>query len=340
MRRPASAGIIAAAIVAALLALPGCSGKIHPFGKGSDAPAYNPFHKAPPVTVVAADGIPDEKRARLAQYIDVEAKRRGISVKFDKPSRSDFRMSGKLTAASGRSGTLVAYVWDVVPPDENPAERITGEEKTDVKAKGDAWKVVDDAMLFQIALNTADRLSSYLGRRGYYVRNVALMPPPDTEDPTYAMAYALPGDNVAPGQTPPPPAVASAGGPAATASIASAPSIKPILLQRIKGVSDADSKALLGAMRAALKRRGAKTTARAKDSLQLKTSIGVSPPIQGLRSVSIAWNVHDRGGALIGTVKQNNKIPAKALARGWSPIAEVVADAAVDGVVDLMMRAK
>ena len=339
MRRPASAGILAAAIVAALLALSGCSGKVHPFGKGSDAPAYNPFDKAPPVTLVAADGIPDEKRARLAQYIDVEARRRGISVKFDKPSRSDFRLSGKLTAAGGRSGTLVAYVWDVVPPDDNPAERITGEEKTDVKAGGDAWEAVDDAMLFQIALNTADRLSSYLGRRGYYVRNVALMPPPDTDDPRYAMAYALPGDPVT-GQTPPPPAIASAPTPAATASVAAAPSIKPILLNQINGVTDADSKALLGAMRAALKRRGAKTTSRAKDSLQLKTTIGVSPPLQGLRSVSIAWNVHDRGGALIGTVKQNNKIPAKALARGWTPIAEVVADAAVDGVIDLMMRAK
>ena len=56
--------------------------------------------------------------------------------------------------------------------------------------------------------------------------------------------------------------------------------------------------------------------------------------------MSVRWKVIDTKGTLVGTVKQDNKVPAGMLENGWGPIAPVVANAAAGGIIDLLVRAR
>lgn len=61
-------------------------------------------------------------------------------------------------------------------------------------------------------------------------------------------------------------------------------------------------------------------------------------PGKELRHVDVRWTVRGADNREIGQVRQTNDVPARDIDRNWSEIAYVVADAAVDGIADLLSR--
>lgn len=343
--RPLLPKLFTALILVAFAGLAsGCGGGSRPFGKGSNAIAAGLFEQAPPVAMLAAKGVPEGRQAELAQYVAVEANRRGFAVNT-KPDQRGYRMNGHLSAEKSPRGTIVVFVWDVTDSIGSAQHRIAGQEIIPASAEGqDPWELVDDTAMSRIAARTAESLAAYLGQKGYFVRHVALPPPDDGR----ATASVQTAGADAPVQT------ASANAAAASAnsraSIRSRPitrasvrinNQRPIAIPAVEGVDKASSERLVEAMGIALDRRGFTVGANPDQKvLKVAGDISLGSKVGGQQAVSIKWKVLDAKGKLVGTVKQNNKIPAGTLDAGWGPIAQVVADAAAGGVIELLVKAR
>jgi hypothetical protein len=72
--------------------------------------------------------------------------------------------------------------------------------------------------------------------------------------------------------------------------------------------------------------------------LVIAGSVHVGPPSEGRQPVEILWSVLDPTGAEIAKLAQNNSVPQGSLDGKWGPIARMIADAAVPGVIDMLRQ--
>jgi hypothetical protein len=77
----------------------------------------------------------------------------------------------------------------------------------------------------------------------------------------------------------------------------------------------------------------AKTT-----DLILDAEVTVAKPNSGKQNVKIVWRVRRKDGAEIGTVGQQNDVPAGLLDGAWGDVAYMVAVSAQDGIMQLVAR--
>jgi hypothetical protein len=73
--------------------------------------------------------------------------------------------------------------------------------------------------------------------------------------------------------------------------------------------------------------------------LVLRVEVAVDPPRNGKQHVKIVWHLRKKGGAEIGTVAQQNDVPAGLLDGPWGDVAYTVAAAAQDGIMALVAHA-
>ena len=72
--------------------------------------------------------------------------------------------------------------------------------------------------------------------------------------------------------------------------------------------------------------------------LVLDADIAVGKPKGGKQNVKIVWHVRRKDGAEIGTVGQENDVPAGLLDGAWGDVAYMVAVSAQDGIMELVAR--
>lgn len=80
------------------------------------------------------------------------------------------------------------------------------------------------------------------------------------------------------------------------------------------------------------------TDPQAKTDLVLDAEITVAKPKAGKQNVKIVWHVRRKNGAEIGTVGQENEVPAGLLDGAWGDVAYMVAVSAQDGIMELVAR--
>lgn len=80
------------------------------------------------------------------------------------------------------------------------------------------------------------------------------------------------------------------------------------------------------------------TDPQAPADLVLAAVVTLAPPRAGKQHVKIVWHVRRRDGGEIGTVAQENDVPAGLLDGAWGDVAYAVAQAAQDGIVALVDR--
>ena len=80
------------------------------------------------------------------------------------------------------------------------------------------------------------------------------------------------------------------------------------------------------------------TDPEAKADLVLRATVVVAKPNAGKQNVKIVWYVRRKDGGEIGTVGQENDIPAGLLDGPWGDVAYMVAVSAQDGIVQLVAR--
>jgi len=119
--------------------------------------------------------------------------------------------------------------------------------------------------------------------------------------------------------------------------------VNPILA--VRGVSGApgDGGATLSrAIGNALQRANVEVAARpdAKARFVLTGRVEVSPPDAGKQKVKVSWILAQPDGQQIGTVNQENAVPAGSLDGAWGDVAFAVAQAAAPGIATLIEHAK
>jgi len=80
------------------------------------------------------------------------------------------------------------------------------------------------------------------------------------------------------------------------------------------------------------------TDPEAKADLVLRATVVVAKPKAGKQNVKIVWYVRRKDGGEIGTVGQENDIPAGLLDGPWGDVAYMVAVSAQDGIMQLVAR--
>ena len=80
------------------------------------------------------------------------------------------------------------------------------------------------------------------------------------------------------------------------------------------------------------------TDPQAKADLVLDAEVAVAKPKAGKQNVKIVWHVRRKNGGEIGTVGQENDVPAGLLDGAWGDVAYMVAVSAQDGIMQLVAR--
>jgi hypothetical protein len=80
------------------------------------------------------------------------------------------------------------------------------------------------------------------------------------------------------------------------------------------------------------------TDPQARADLVLDADVSIAKPKAGKQNVRIVWHVHRKDGSEIGTVGQENDVPAGLLDGAWGDVAYMVAVSAQDGIMELVAR--
>jgi hypothetical protein len=112
------------------------------------------------------------------------------------------------------------------------------------------------------------------------------------------------------------------------------------LISGVEGAPGDGGQSLPRAITEILKRQDVAivTDPQATADLVLDAEIVVATPKAGKRNIKIIWRVRRKDGGEIGTVGQENDVPAGLLDGAWGDVAYMVAVSAQDGIMQLLAR--
>ncbi|MFM2128525.1 MAG: hypothetical protein RL477_71 [Pseudomonadota bacterium] len=115
---------------------------------------------------------------------------------------------------------------------------------------------------------------------------------------------------------------------------------RPITVQAVDGAPGDGRAALRGALNDALARRGfAMAPDIADNGIVISGQVSIAPGGHEGDIVRILWTAFAPDGATLGTVEQNNRVPAGSLSGAWGVTAWNVAEAAAPAIVQLISQA-
>jgi hypothetical protein len=335
------------AAVGLLLLLQSCSAGNQPFQKSLDENVKPSGKTAPPITIKALKGLPEDKANIFSEMLALAAAKRDIAV-VQGAFPDSLWLSGEFRVQKNSTGTVVSYQWKLDDGAGKPLHSFSGLEQAGV-ASGDPWGAVFPDVLRRIAAGTTENLASRLAQMGYATRTAGLPPPAlsfllaspkDGEEidleTMYGPATTAEGDVAAPApaREQPVPSTKQTGKPPRARE-----EIRAIALTSVEGSPAAGDAELRDALKAVLVRAGWPVVDQPRaDALTVTGRVSVDSPKNGLQKVVLAWNVRAPSGRDLGTVRQANAVAAGSLATGWADSATVVAEAAAQGLFDLVRK--
>lgn len=111
----------------------------------------------------------------------------------------------------------------------------------------------------------------------------------------------------------------------------------PVLaIQGVSGAPGDGNQTLARAIREALRLRDFQVTDDPRQAaFRLMGQVDMTPPNAGRQHVKIIWRVTTMNGGNVGRATQENTIPAGSLDGGWGQVADMIGNAAVDGIQEL-----
>jgi hypothetical protein len=112
-----------------------------------------------------------------------------------------------------------------------------------------------------------------------------------------------------------------------------------IAVPLVIGASGHGNRELAEAMRLAMGGTGLPVVEdRREGALTIVGEVEVKPSDGAQQAVALNWKVLAPNGALLGTIAQNNTVPAGSLDRGWGDTAMYAAEAAAGGIFELLSK--
>lgn len=117
--------------------------------------------------------------------------------------------------------------------------------------------------------------------------------------------------------------------------------IDQVALVGVSGSPGRGNDELYRAMRKVLRQAGWPVTGKAgKTALAISGKVEIGKAKGGVQQVNLAWAVKLPDGKVLGTVRQQNDVPAGSLNEGWGQTAGFAAEAAAEGIFALVDQAR
>ena len=319
-------------IALACLLLAGCIATPKPFEHGADSEVVSrPKRDAVEVTIAPPSNMPPPMAERVAAALAIELQSYNI-VAAVQPTPAPLRITGAMSTRDATLGTgiEIEIEWFVRGKGtgiEGPAISKTVTQPQDFAEAG-------DRLVSRIAQQAAPRIAVLMGKPpmfearapGQVAAGVNVPFPPPTEPPPVEIAAAQPGDKAG---APPPPAAA-----------ASAPRQIRVMVAPIEGAPSDGNRQLFGGMRRALgSSKIVVMDSAGADTFTVVGRVKLTPIDDAKGQLEVTWFLKDPSGREIGKVEQTNPV-AMAAARGsWAGFGDIVAQAAVEGVLELLEKA-
>lgn len=280
------------------------------------------------IAIAPVIGAPSTIASQIVAQVTSEIGRQNIAVAKTPNEQVDYTLRGYIVAAREATGTKVSYIWDVTNPTGARVHRITGEELVSGAGPGDPWASVSPQVIQTIASKTGGDLGQWMPQKA----PAAAAPAVANNTP------AAPTNALAAGGQPAaatPTSVASAASGATTGSIPRGGVVSAIVPQ-VTGAPGDGSRSLAAALRNELMRNGVKPAPPGAASHTVEGRVKMGPAEGGQQPIKIDWVVKDPRGQSLGTVSQENRIPAGSLDGAWGPTAAAAAVAATQGILKLL----
>lgn len=117
--------------------------------------------------------------------------------------------------------------------------------------------------------------------------------------------------------------------------------IDKVALVGVTGSPGRGNDELYAAMRKVLRDAGWPVVAKpGRTALSISGRVALAAPKSGVQQVKLAWAVALPTGKVLGTVRQANDVPAGSLNKGWGQTAGYAAEAAAEGIFNLVEQAR
>jgi hypothetical protein len=318
--------------LACLLLLAGCVATPKPFehDAGNDEP-FRPKQDKVEVAVATPANMPDNMARRVAAALAIELQSYNI-VAAVQPARAPLGIVSAMSTRDAAFGTgiEIEIEWYLLGKGngvEGPAI-----SKTVVQARD--YAEASDKLASRIAQQAAPRVATLMGK------------PPVFE--ARAPGQVAAGANNPPiDETPPVQTAATTGTPAsqpAGAAKPQAPSATPrqtkVMVGSIEGAPSDGNRQLLGGMRRALgSSRIVVMDSAGADTFVVSAKVKLTPTDERTGQLDLTWFLKDPSGREIGKIDQSNPVPLAAARGSWAGFGDIVAQAAVEGIVELIEQA-
>ena len=279
-------------------------------------------------------GAPSTIASQIVAQVSTEITKQNIVVAKTPNEQVDYTLRGYIVAAREAAGTKVSYIWDVTNPTGARVHRITGEELVKGAGPGDPWATVSPQLIQVIASKTGSQLGQWMPQKA--------APAAAPSAPLVASAPATAAGQVGSAATAGAAAagqganrVASAASGATTGSIPRA-GVVTALVPQVTGAPGDGSRSLAAALRNELMRNGVKPAPPGSAAYRVEGRVKMGANQSGQQPIKIDWVVKDPNGQSLGTVSQENQIPAGSLDGQWGGTATAAAVAATQGILKLL----
>lgn len=354
---------LALLVVVLPLVLAGCdklAGGAHPFAKETGGNSWSAQSaQAPRVSIDSFGGLPPGRDEEFLSALTRAAAKRDIAVVAEAGRDRAYVMNGRVDAEKRSDGVLLSWSWRVVQAGGRNEETITGSEVLPPTEAEDPWQGVDDTALGRVAAHVTESLTGYFGKLGYSTQIAGLPPPsenfrhlgPDAAkdiNPNFIGPLELEAMVGKPGY---PDTLEEAYAARREAAAAAQPPDRPekpggqpirnVAVTAVTGSPGVGDQELSAALKQVIAEAGWPLVDEpGDDTLRITGRVTMGPSSGATQSVSLAWTVRDPGNVLLGTVKQQNQVPAGALAEGWGQNAVYAAQAAASGIFDLIEKVR
>ncbi len=325
--------LLVAFAVAAMSVLGGCISPPRPFEHDiTDVPVFRPDRQprdVAEVTIETPANMPQQMAERLAAALAIELQAYGIVAALQ-PARSPIKITGAMTSRDADSGTgiEIAIDWYLLA-----GGKVQGPIVSRTTTQPSDYAQASDALVSRMAQQAAPRVATLMGRtpsagsRSVGAVAAGVTVPENPADAAVQAAAATPGAGVPrdpkAGPPPPPPP----------------PQVK-VMVAPITGAPSDGNQQLFSAMRRALGSSKIVVIDKAgSDTFTVTGVVTLAPIDDRSQQLTIKWTLRDPAGKEVGNIEQSNAVPVAATRGSWAGFGDIVASAAVDGVLELLEKA-
>jgi len=314
-------------VIALSLLLAGCIATPKPFEHDSsnDEP-FRPKRDKVEVAIAPPANMPDKMAERVAAALAIELQSYDI-VAAVQPTPAPLKVAGAMSTRDAQFGTgiEIEIEWFVL----GKGRGLEGPAISKTVVQSHDFLEASDRLASRIAQQAAPRIATLMGK------------PPVFEARSPGQIAA--GVNAPPPPEPLPAQVAAAGSTAPAGSAQTPPpnqrAVK-VMVAPIEGAPSDGNRQLFGGMRRALgSSKIVVMDSGGADTFVVTGRVKLTPIDDKSGQLELTWVLKDPSGKEIGKVDQSNPVPLAATRGSWAGFGDIVAQAAVEGIVELLERA-